>query len=183
MSSLEVVTTRILDSPSSCEPCDEWLALHTRTRFERQICQQVKAKDFEAYVPVSRKRHRWSDRYQTVETPILPGYVFVRAVATPEDRLAILRTPGTYCFVAFNGVIARIPDRQINDLRRIESQNSPWSTYPYLKTGSRIRVQGGCLDGLEGIFICEQGRKLVITIEPLQRSIAVDIDAYDVEPI
>jgi len=152
-------------------------------RFERKICGQVQLKNYEAYVPLMHERRRWSDRYQTVELPLFLGYVFVRAMSDPADRLAVLQTSGAYGFVTFNGVVARIPDQQIKDLRRIESQNTSSSPYPFLKSGQRIRVCGGCLDGLEGIFVAERGRKLVISIEPMERSIAVDLEAYDIEVV
>ena len=160
-----------------------WYALHTRTRFERRISQHIQLKHLEAYVPVTRARHRWSDRYQTVETPIFPGYVFVRATQDAEARLAILQTNGVYAFVTLNGVIAPISNEQISDLRRLEEKGASWSPYPFLKTGSRVRIVGGCLDGLEGIYLAERSRKLVISIEPMQRSIAIDIDGYHVETV
>jgi transcription antitermination factor NusG len=97
--------------------------------------------------------------------------------------LAVLQTSGAYAFVTFNSVIASIPDQQIKDLQRIESQNTSCSPYPFLKSGQRVRICGGSLDGLEGIFVAEHGRKLVISIEPMQRSIAVDLTAYDVEVV
>ena len=159
----------------------DWYALHTRARFERRICKQVQLKRHEAYVPVTRARHRWSDRYQTIETPIFPGYVFVRATETSEVRMAILQTNGVYDFVSFNGTIARITDTQMNDVRRLETNAVAWSPYPFLEAGRRIRIVGGCLDGLEGIFVEERGRKLVISIEPMQRSIALDIEGYHIE--
>ena len=74
----------------------DWYALQTRIRFERKICQQIQSKDQEAYVPLTRERHRWSDRCQTVELPLFPGYVFVRAISDPADRLAVLQTSGAY---------------------------------------------------------------------------------------
>lgn len=159
----------------------EWYALHTRARFERRICKQVQLKHHEAYVPVTRERHRWSDRYQMVETPIFPGYVFVRATQDADVRMAILQTNGVYDFVSFNGVIARITDTQINDVRRLETNAVSCLPYPFLQAGRRIRIVGGCLDGLEGIFVEERGRKLVISIEPMQRSITLDIEGYHVE--
>jgi len=161
----------------------DWYALHTRTRFEGRISRQIHLKHHEAYVPVSRARHRWSDRYHTVETPIFPGYVFVRATQDAAVRLAILQTNGVYAFVAFNGVVAQISNEQINDLRRLEEHRACWSPHPFLKTGSRVRIVGGCLDGLEGIFLAERSRKLVISIEPMQRSIAIDIEGYHVETV
>jgi len=159
----------------------DWYALQTRARFEQKICQQVQDKQQEAYVPVTRERRRWSDRYQTVEMPLFPGYVFVRAMSDPTDRLAVLQTKGAYAFVTFKGVTARVPDQQISDLRRIESQNTSWSPYPFLKRGQLVRICGGCLDGLEGIFVAERGKQLVISIEPMERSIAIDVGAYDLE--
>jgi hypothetical protein len=36
---------------------------------------------------------------------------------------------------------------------------------------------------LEGIFVAERGRKLVISIEPMQRSVAIDLASYDVEAV
>ena len=161
----------------------DWYALQTRMRFERKICQQLQDRRHAAYVPVTRERRRWSDRYQAVESPLFPGYVFVGAISDPAGRLAVLQTSGAYGFVTFNGVVARIPDWQINDLRRTETQNTSWSPYPFVKSGQRVRICGGCLDGLEGILVAERGRKLVISIEPMQRSIAVDLEAYDVEVV
>jgi transcription antitermination factor NusG len=104
-------------------------------------------------------------------------------MSDPADRLAVLQTKGAYAFVTFKEVTARIPDQQISDLRRIESQNTSWSPYPFLKSGQRVRICGGCLDGLEGIFVAERGRKLVISIEPMQRSVAIDLASYDVEAV
>jgi transcription antitermination factor NusG len=115
--------------------------------------------------------------------PLFAGYVFVGAVSNPADRLAILQTSGAYRFVTFKGVAACIPDRQIKDLRRIEGQNTAWSPCPFLKSGQRVRICGGCLDGLEGTFVAERGRKLVISIEPMQRSVAIDLASYDVEAV
>ena len=162
----------------------DWYALQTRARRERRICAQVESKGHEAFVPVTRQRRRWSDRFQTIELPLFPGYVFVRAVPNHADRLAILQTSGAYGFVIFDGIIARIPNQQIRELQRIEEQNSSWSPYPFLKAGQRVRIRGGCLEGLEGIFVAEgTGKKLVISIVPMQRSVAIDLEAYDVEVV
>lgn len=175
------LTSGVVPSPIVRPDLGGWYALQTRTRFERRICQQVQAKHHEAYVPVTRARRRWSDRYQVVDIPIFPGYVFVRATQNTDVRLAILQTNGVYTFVTFNGTVACIPDQQISDLRRLEDHTSSCSPYPFLKSGRRIRICGGCLDGLEGIFIAERGRKLIISIEPMQRSIALDIEGYNIE--
>jgi transcription antitermination factor NusG len=51
-----------------------------------------------------------------------------------------------------------------------------------LSVGQRVRVRGGALDGIEGILLSRNGdRTLVISVEPIQRSLAVSLDYYDVE--
>ena len=163
---------------------EDWHALQTRASRERKVCTQVLGKGREAYVPVTRQRRRWSDRMQTIEVALFPGYVFVRSGFSCREKLAILQTSSVYGFVTFDKTLARIPDQQIRDLRRIEEQNGPWAPYQFLKAGQRVRIRGGCLDGLEGIFVAEgTGKKLVISIVPMQRSIAVSMDDYDFEVV
>ena len=56
--------------------------------------------------------------------------------------------------------------------------------YPFLKAGRRVRIRGGCLDGLEGILVSEnKDHSLVVSIEAIQRSLAIRIDGFDVEAI
>jgi transcription antitermination factor NusG len=54
-----------------------------------------------------------------------------------------------------------------------------------LKAGQRVRVRGGSLEGVEGILISQKGggRNLVISVEPIQRSLSIDIEGYQVEPV
>jgi len=52
---------------------------------------------------------------------------------------------------------------------------------PFLQIGQRVRIRGGALDGIEGLLTARNGdRTLVISVEPIQRSIAVRVDQYQV---
>jgi hypothetical protein len=45
-------------------------------------------------------------------------------------------------------------------------------------------VRGGALDGVEGVFVANNGsRNLVISVEPIQRSLSIRIEGYQVEPV
>lgn len=77
-----------------------------------------------------------------------------------------------------------IPDAQIDAVQTLISQELPWSNHPFLKIGQRVRIRGGALDGVEGIFQARNGdTTLVISIDAIQRSMAVRIEGYDVEPV
>jgi transcription antitermination factor NusG len=161
-----------------------WYAIQVRSRFEKKAWQQLQDKGIEAFVPTLKQRRRWSDRWQVVEFPTFPGYAFVHLHPSPAHRLQVLQTHGVMSFVAFGGEPIPIPDKQIDDVRLLLSRNVPCTAYPYIKIGQRVRIRGGCLDGIEGILTSNNRNKsLVISIESIQKSIAVSADDYDIEPL
>jgi len=168
----------------SLDESPDWYALQTRARFERRFNNPLLISNPERLVPVARERRRWTDRYETVELPMFPGYVFVRAVLKPADRLAILQSSGVFGFVTFNGSLACIPNRQIGYLRKIAEHSRPWSAYRYIADGPCVRVCGGELEGVEGILAADKaGKKLVISLGPMQRSVAISLEGVEFERI
>jgi hypothetical protein len=50
--------------------------------------------------------------------------------------------------------------------------------------GQRIRIRGGSLEGLQGILMAKNGdRSLIVSVEIIQRSLAIRVAGYQVEPI
>ncbi len=161
-----------------------WYALHTRARHERVVEQRLREHGMETFLPVVQEVHRWSDRKKKVEVPLFGCYVFVRCALSPEDRTVVYRIDSVHGFVGANGVGLPIPDDQIESVRTVLGQAGIWRTHPFLKAGQRVRVRGGALDGVEGVFLSENGdHSLIISIDAIQRSMAVRIDGYDIEPI
>jgi transcription antitermination factor NusG len=99
-------------------------------------------------------------------------------------RLAALQTPGVLGIVGSHGLGTPIADKEIEDIQTLLAKNVTSSLYPFIRIGQRVRVRGGCLDGVEGILVAEKSdRRLVVSIELIQRSVSVLIDGYEVEPI
>ena len=94
-----------------------------------------------------------------------------------------LRTEGIIGPVVFGGEPAPIPFKQIEDLQRLLSSTTPCSLHAFLKIGQQVRIRGGCLDGVEGILERSGSRNLLISIESIQRSIAITIEGYELEMI
>ncbi len=161
-----------------------WYALHTRARHERAVEHRLRDQGMETFLPTVRETHRWSDRKKTVEVPLFSCYVFVRCALNPEDRTRVYQVESVLGFVGIRGAGMSIPDEQIESVRTVLSQTTPCRSHPFLKVGQRVRVCGGALDGVEGVFLSENGdRSLVISVDAIQRSLAVRIDGYDVKPI
>lgn len=161
-----------------------WYALHTRSRHERVVAHRLHECGLQTYVPVVQEVRKWSDRKKKVEVPLFSCYVFLRCNLNPENRNHVYRIDSVLGFVGGGGVGMAIPDGQIETVRALLSQTAPWRSHPFLKAGQRVRVRGGALDGIEGIFLEENGdHSLVISVDAIQRSMAVRIDGYDVVPV
>jgi transcription antitermination factor NusG len=161
-----------------------WYALHTRARHERVVESRLREQGMEIFMPIVHEVHRWSDRQKNVEVPLFGCYVFVRCALNEKDRTMVHRVDSVLGFVGVRGVGSPIPDEQIESIRTVLKQATPWRSHPFLKAGQRVRVRGGALDGVEGVFLSENGdHSLVISVDVIQRSMAVRIDGYDVEPL
>lgn len=168
--------------PESAESC--WYALHTRSRHERVVEHRLREQGMETFLPTIRETHRWSDRKKVVEVPLFSCYVFVRCALSANDRTRVHRVESVLGFVGTRGTGVPIPDDQIESVRAVLAETVPCRAHPFLKVGQRVRVCGGAMDGVEGVFLSENGdRSLVISVDVIQRSLAVRIDGYDVKPI
>lgn len=165
-------------------PAPNWFAIRTRSRHEKVVERQLARQGIEVFYPVVRQLHTWSDRRKLVECPLFAGYAFVRIVPSPEDRVRVLQTHGVVELVGGQNQGIPIPEEQIEAVRVVVKGNVPFIEHVFLKVGQRVRVRGGSLDGVEGVLVANNGnRNLVISVEPIQRSLSISIDGYQVEPI
>ena len=112
--------------------------------------------------------------------PCFPGYVFLRGGL--EQQLRILTTPGVLGLVGFAGVPAIIPDAEIEAVRQTLARRVHVEPHPFLKCGDWVRVKDGPLEGIEGILVRNKNQfRLVLSVELVQKSAAVEVDAWMVE--
>ncbi|HZQ17952.1 MAG TPA: UpxY family transcription antiterminator [Terriglobales bacterium] len=169
--------------PAAVQASDPaWYAAYTCARHEKRVAQQLKDRGIEYFLPLYRSVRRWKDRKKELELVLFPSYVFVRIELIA--RLQVLQLPGVVRFVAFDGRPAVLPGTDIEALRNGLSHNVIAEHHPFLNVGRRVKVVYGPLSGAEGILVRRKSEsRLVISIEAIMRSIAVEIDEADVLPI
>ena len=159
-----------------------WYAIYTSSRHEKVVANQLEERGIESFLPLYRSWHRWKDRRKLVELALFPSYVFVRMEA--QKRLRVLQVPGVVNLVSFNGEPAALPEQEINALRSGLEHQVFAEPHPYLKVGRKVRVARGPMAGAEGILSRKKDKhRVVISIDVLMRSIAVEVDGNDVEAI
>jgi len=161
-----------------------WYAIQTIPRHEKKVAIELETKEIQSFLPTISEARQWSDRKRVTVLPLFPGYVFVRLMSEMATKVAVLRTNGVIGFVGVRGVGTPIPEPEIDAIRKILAHGLPLSPHPFLNVGERVRVRGGALDGLEGILQAIKGdQSLVISIELIQRSLAVQVSGYKVERV
>jgi transcription elongation factor/antiterminator RfaH len=159
-----------------------WFAIQTRPRHEKKVRTELEKKGITVFLPLLSEKRQWSDRRRLVETPLFPQYVFVRIARAVIARIGVLRTNGVVGFVGARGLGTSIPDDQIERIQTVITQDVPFAPHAFLRVGKRIRIREGSLAGLEGILTCVNGdRSLVVSVELIQRSIAMRIEGYEVD--
>jgi transcription antitermination factor NusG len=170
--------------PAETSEAMNWYAIRTRSRHEKVVERHLQGQGIAVFAPVISKIRQWSDRRKVVELPLFAGYAFVCIAPSPEERVRVLKTQGVVDLVGVQGHGTPIPADQIEAVRAVVAANLPLTQHAFLKVGQRVRVRGGSLDGVEGILVGQNGsRSLIISVDPIQRSLSIRIEGYQVEPI
>ena len=161
---------------------EPWYVTYTRPRHEKRVAQQLVEHGIGCFLPLYCSVRRWKDRRKVLDLPLFPGYVFVKV--NDQNRLSLLRLPGVLGLICVQGKPARVPSTEIQNLRHgLGSGNQP-RPHPYLQAGRKVRIRSGALSGVEGIFVRRRdGARVVLSISLIQRSVSVEIDEADVDPI
>jgi transcription antitermination factor NusG len=179
-SSVSAEPERLLSSPQS-PTC--WFAVETKARFEKKVTAQLENKGFKVFLPLLTENHIWTDRNKSVTVPLFPGYAFVLTDRSQSAYHGVLRTAGLIRFVSFGGVVAEVAQKHIDDLELLLRQKVPLSLHAFVDVGRRVKIKSGSLKGLEGILMKCEKEKLVVSIHSIQRSLAIEIQGYDLEPV
>lgn len=159
-----------------------WYALHVRSRAELAVARQIDQKGYEPFVPLWRSERRWADRSRILELPLFPSYVFCRVTGASAGR--IVTTPGVIRIVAAGGLPLPVDDAEIDALRRVAHADAPVEPWPHVGLGTRVELGAGPLRGIQGVLTqVTNGRRLIVSVSLLQRSVAVEIDGHDVRPV
>ncbi len=164
------------------ESCESWWALYTRHQHEKAVASRLGAYGFEVFLPLYDSVRPWKDRKMLLNLPLFPCYVFVRGGL--DRKLQIVSTPGVHNILYFGEKVATIPEAEIEGIRKAVSGSFRMEPHPFLKSGEKVRVTRGSLEGVQGILLRKKNLcRLLLSVEMLGQSVSVEVDASDVEPI
>jgi transcription antitermination factor NusG len=184
--------TEPIETPTSCctfsnpvlptslvEP--RWYAVYTRANHEKCIVEQLAVRGLEHFLPLYESPRKWKDRTVRLQLPLFPGYVFVHFAL--QNRLRLLQLPGVVRLVGLHGQATPLSDEEVARVRALLSHGLCAEPHPYLQAGRRVRVIRGPLEGMVGVIVRRKNRtRFVVTVESIQRSVAIEVYDGDLGP-
>ena len=161
-----------------------WLAVYTRSRYEKKLHKELESMGIECYLPLRIQEKQWSDRIKKVEEPLLRSYVFVKV--SNKEYYDVLNAVGAVRYVTFAGKAAVIQDKQIEDLKQflIHYNAETKVTHEDLEIGDMVKVRKGPLEGVQGEMVQFRGKnKIVLRFKDLGLCVHTEIKMSDIETV
>ena len=157
-----------------------WHCLHTRPRREKKVASACLDMDIPHYLPLRRSVKHYGRHRREHTVPYFPSYLF--CTVTPEQRYELI------CIGDLaNAIRVFSQEALLRDLRQIDKAlkvSDELETFPYIKRGQRVRIERGPFRGVEGVVSQRRGQfRVVLNVHFIQRAMAIEIDADDVEPV
>ncbi|MFM7838916.1 MAG: UpxY family transcription antiterminator [Chitinophagaceae bacterium] len=159
-----------------------WYAVYTKPNLEKKVTSSLENKGIVVYCPLQKVERQWSDRKKILEIPAFKGYVFVN-IHDPI-RWQVLATSGVLNFVCHDGKPARIPQREIDEVRRFfQGLEEHTIIESDIQLKDIARVYSGPLMGLEGEVTDVQHRYAVLNIPSLGLSMQIKVNLANLQVV
>ena len=156
--------------PDFAEPT--WFVCHTKPRCEKKFAALLAMENFEHYLPLVQSVRHYGTQVKKFTKPLFPGYVFTHV--TPEKKTRLYQQDLLVRAMTVENEAVFL--RQLADVKLICASGLEASLRPLLKKGTRVRVLGGPLKGLEG-FVDDPAnpRGIVVSVDVLQQGLLVHL--------
>lgn len=161
-----------------------WYVLRSKPNKEMILWRELTARGFECFYPQLHVRPV-NPRSRKIR-PYFPGYLFLHIDIEQVGASAFQWMPFSNGFVAFQEVLATVPDNLIQAIRQqVDTINRGSSKATAgLNQGDTVIIQGGPFDGYEAIFDAHlPGRERVrVLLKLLQvRQMGLELPATQVQ--
>ena len=160
-----------------------WHVLWAYSHCEHLVHDQLAAKGFHVLLP---KVSVWARQFgirRLAASPMFPGYLFLHHAMDKASYLEVRKVRGLVRVLGERwDQLSVVPDEEIEAIQTVLRARLPILPHPYLREGQRVRIKRGPMTDVEGILVRVNLQKglLVLSVNLLQRSVAVQVDCTQV---
>lgn len=157
-----------------------WFVCHTKPRGEKKFAQLLQRENFAHYLALIESVRRYGTQKKVFTKPLFPSYVF--AQIAPEKKTRVYQ--GDLLVRALMVENEELFLRQLEAVKVVCASGLEAALHPLIKKGTRVRISGGPLHGLEG-FVDDpvNPRGIVVSVDVLQQGLLVRLPFENLQPL
>ena len=162
-----------------------WYILRTMPQHEKKIAQYFQKKHYTYYLPLIRRKRRWSDRIKIIDFPLFPGYIFIR-IDWFKEHVAILQHQGCVQFIRKEDGPAYMTEQQMDNLRLLVAATEELQTDPdtHFPPGQEVEIRFGAFKGIRGVVVRVKNKnRIYVRVPWLNQMISAELDIMDLEKV
>jgi transcriptional antiterminator RfaH len=156
-----------------------WIVVHTKPRCEKKFAGLLRRETIHHELPLVTSVRRYQSQTKRFTKPLFPGYVFVHLDLERKNRLfqqdlvvRLLPVPDQATFFL-----------QLETIRALLRSGLALQSAP-LRKGTRVRIAGGPLHGVEGIVDDpDNPRGVIVAVDVLQQGVLVRLPPESIERV
>jgi len=161
-----------------------WHVLWTQSNCEQLVYDRLTIQGFELFLPTIDAWSRRRGLQVVSRIPLFRSYLFLRHAMDKASYLEVRQARGLVRLLGERwDRLDVVPDHEIAAIQKLLSTRLPILPHPYLREGQRVRITSGPMADVEGVLVRNKQNKglLVLSIDLLRRSVAVQVDCTLVE--
>lgn len=154
---------------------NNWYALYTSPRAEKQVRDRICALGIECWLPLHRSPRIWSDRIKLVDIPLYSSYVFVCCQETQLQELR--KVYGVSRVILYDGKPAVIRQKEIDAIQEFLKL----AIGRPLIIGEEVEILCGVMKNVSGKIKKIKKKNLLLYLEQLGATVCVNLE--EVAPV
>jgi transcriptional antiterminator RfaH len=161
-----------------------WIAVNAQANREPIATENLTPQSFEVYCPKINKQIRHARTVRSVQRPLFPGYLFVRAPRNRALWRPILSTFGVRSIVRCGEELSFIDEGFIGALKAREVAGVVLRPEQPYRVGDNVVIAGGAFDGLVAEIIdLSEKQRLTVLVGLLGGKVRASIGLREVRPV
>lgn len=170
-----------LDGGASNSSDQPWYVVRVKANAEWKVAESLAGRGMEVFLPLQKRLSR-GRRSRSVQTPLFPGYVFVRF-----DRrmvLPVLMCPGVVHILCRGTAPEAVDPVEMHALMSVTKLAHSLEALPTFAIGQTLRISSGPLTDVHAIVVRDDGGpRLVVSVSLLMRSVVAHVEREWLEEV
>ncbi len=160
-----------------------WYLVYTKPKMENTAIRNLERQGYSTYLPVVNCIRRRAGRKLTGIEPMFPRYLFINLETGVDDWGPIRSTLGVSGMVRFGSQTARVPESLIRVLQDRANESGVIDIpTEELKSGQKVTIRGGAMEGLTAVFQARSGKDRVLLLLDIAGTTArISLDEDQIE--